>query len=93
MQIDSLIEPLHVSARFHSAVKTAIVELERQAARDEQMIQTLADPGHQRRQRQLVDAQLLKAFRLHEMLKLMLIRDADSPFTAYGQTPRRSCPL
>jgi hypothetical protein len=36
---------------------------------------------------------LLKAFRLHEMLKLMLIRDADSPSTAYGQTPRRSCPL
>jgi late competence protein required for DNA uptake (superfamily II DNA/RNA helicase) len=92
MQTESSTEPLHVSARFHTAVKTAVLELERQAARDEQMIQTLVDPGHQRRQRQLVDAQLLKAFRLHEMLNLMLIKDADSFPTAYGEGPRRSCP-
>jgi hypothetical protein len=69
-------EPLYVSARFHAAMRTAVLELERQAARDEEQIQTLIDADHRRRQRQLVDAQLHKAFRLHEMLEYMLIPDA-----------------
>ena len=93
MQMEPSSEPLHVSARFHAAVKAAVLELERQAARDERMIETLLDADHRRRQRQLVDAQLLKAFRLHEMLRQMLIRNADSPSSACGPVPRRSCPL
>ena len=69
-------EPLYVSARFHAAMKTAVLELERQAARDEQHIHTLIDADHRRRQLQLVEAQLLKAFRLREMLEFVLIPDA-----------------
>jgi len=72
-------EPLHVSARFHTAVATAALKLERQAARDEQQIPDLIDADHRRRQRLLVNEQLLKAFRLREMLRLMQIREDSKP--------------
>jgi hypothetical protein len=81
-------EPLHVSARFHAAVATAAWELERQAAQDEQQIQSLIDADHRRRQRMLVDEQLLKAFRLREMLKQMLIRVDVRLVPAQTERPR-----
>jgi hypothetical protein len=82
------IEPLHVSARFHAAVATAARELERQAAQDERQIQSLIDADHRRRQRMLVDEQLLKAFRLREMLKQMLVR-ADVRLVPVQREPLR----
>jgi hypothetical protein len=68
-------EPLHVSARFHAAVFTAAIELEQQAALDEQMISTFENADQRRRHRLLVDAQLLRAFKLREMMKQMRIRE------------------
>lgn len=68
-------ENLHVSARFHAAITEAAVSLEKHAAWDERQISGLADEDHRRRQRQLVEAQLEKAFRLREMLTQMVIRD------------------
>lgn len=64
-------EPMQVSSRFRSAVEAAIMELERNAARDEQLLPALQSADHRRRQRLLIDTQLEKAFRLREMLALL----------------------
>jgi hypothetical protein len=81
-------EPLHVSARFHCAITAAAIELERQAANDEQMLEVLVDPDHRRRHSELVDAQLTKAFRLREMVKQMRVRDEICPPSLQARLPR-----
>jgi hypothetical protein len=81
-------EPLHVSPRFHAAMMTAALELERQAARDEQQIPILIDADHRRRQRLLVDEQLAKAFRLREMIKQMRVRSEICPPSLQARRPR-----
>ena len=68
MKPDLFEEPLQVSRRFRSAIEARILELERNAALDEQAIAGLAHCDHRRRQQMLVDKQLDKAFRLREML-------------------------
>ncbi|GGH01846.1 hypothetical protein [Silvibacterium dinghuense] len=68
-------EPLHVSSRFRDAVLSAALKLEQQASLDERHVHTLTDPDHRRRHRRLVDEQLIKAFRLREMIKLMRVRE------------------
>src|SRR5215472_3704476 len=68
MTPDLIGEPLQVSARFRSAIEARILELERDAARDEQILAGLTHPDHRRRHQLLVDKQLNKAFRLREML-------------------------
>jgi len=67
-------EPMQVSSRFRATIEATILELERNAARDERLLPTLLSPDHRRRQRLLVEKQLDKAFRLREMLELMSIR-------------------
>ena len=81
-------ELLHVSARFHTALATAALKLEQQAACDEKLIPELTDADHRRRQRLLVNEQLLKAFRLREMLRQLLIRDDTTPFSRQIPLPR-----
>jgi hypothetical protein len=67
-------EPIEVSPRFRSAVEAKILELERNAARDEQALAALLSPDHRRRQQLLIETQLDKAFRLREMLALISTR-------------------
>jgi hypothetical protein len=67
-------EPMQVSPRFRSTIEAAILELERNAARDERLLPTLLNADHRRRQQLLVEKQLDKAFRLREMLALMSLR-------------------
>jgi hypothetical protein len=67
-------EPIQVSPRFISAIEARILELERNAARDERALAALTNPDHRRRHRLLVDKQLDKAFRLREMLALVCAR-------------------
>jgi hypothetical protein len=71
---EALHEPMLVSPRFRSAVEARILELERDAARDERMMASLTSADHRRRQQILVDKQLDKAFRLREMLALITTR-------------------
>jgi len=68
MTPDLLREPIEVSPRFRSAIEARILELERNAARDEQTLARLTHPDHRRRHQMLIDKQLCKAFRLREML-------------------------
>jgi hypothetical protein len=68
------VEPMQVSSRFRSTIESTILELERNAALDEQLLPTLLNADHRRRQRMLVEKQLDKAFRLREMLELLSIR-------------------
>jgi hypothetical protein len=63
-----LSEPIEVSARFRCVLEQTILALEAGAARDEQAIGRLVDEDHRRRQRLLVGCQLLRAFRLRELL-------------------------
>ena len=72
--LESLREPLEITPRFRSAVEARILQLERDAARDERMLKSLTSPDHRRRQQLLVDKQLEKAFRLREMLALVTTR-------------------
>jgi hypothetical protein len=74
--VESFREPLQITPRFRTAVETRILQLERDAARDERTLQTLTNPDHRRRQQMLVDKQLEKAFRLREMLALVTTRAA-----------------
>jgi hypothetical protein len=67
-------EPIQVSDRFRATVQDSILELERNAARDEQVLKTLISPDHQRRQKLLIQSQLDKAFRLREMLARLAVR-------------------
>ena len=62
-------EPIHVSARFRLTLESAILQLEANAARDEQLVTMLDDADHRRRQELLVAAQLERAFRLRELLR------------------------
>jgi hypothetical protein len=71
-------EPIEVSPGFRSAIAAKILELERNAARDERVLDSLTSPDHRRRQQLLVDKQLDKAFRLREMLALVTTRAARS---------------
>jgi hypothetical protein len=68
MTPDLIGEPLQVSPRFRSAIEARILELERNAALDEQTLSGLTHPDHRRRHQMLIDKQLDKAFRLREML-------------------------
>jgi hypothetical protein len=61
-------EAIYVSARFQLALERTILALEAGAARDEEALRLLDDPDHRRRQRLLVGCQLLRAFRLRELL-------------------------
>jgi hypothetical protein len=61
-------EPLHVSARFQLTLQSAILALEADAAEDERTLPLLNDADHRRRQQLLIDRQLDRAFRLHELL-------------------------
>jgi len=61
-------DPIYVGAPFRLALERAILALEAGAARDEQALPLLDDPDHRRRQRLLVGCQLLRAFRLRELL-------------------------
>jgi hypothetical protein len=63
-------EPLQMTPRFRAAVESRILQLERDAARDERVLQSLTSRDHRRRQQLLIDRQLDKAFRLREMLAL-----------------------
>jgi hypothetical protein len=72
-------EPLHVSSRFHTAVTSAVMKLERQAALDEHRMKDLVDADHRRRHKLLVDTQLQKAFKLREMLRQMQVRGEAYP--------------
>ncbi|MFT4114573.1 hypothetical protein [Silvibacterium sp.] len=83
-------EPLHVSARFRDAVLSAALRLEQQASQDEQHAHTLIDPEHRRRHRRLVDEQLIKAFRLREMIKQMQVRDPHVPVRHIRLVPSTS---
>jgi hypothetical protein len=62
-------EPIHVSARFRLTLESAILQLEANAARDEQLVHMLDDADHRRRQELLVAGQLERAFRLRELLR------------------------
>ncbi|MBV8114107.1 MAG: hypothetical protein JO300_05155 [Silvibacterium sp.] len=75
-KLESLREPMQVTPRFRTAIETRIMQLERDAARDEHMLQFLTSPDHRRRQQMLIDKQLEKAFRLREMLALVTTRAA-----------------
>ena len=72
--LEPLPEPLQITPRFRTAVETRILQLERDAARDERMLKSLTSPDHRRRQQMLIDRQLEKAFRLREMLALVTTR-------------------
>jgi hypothetical protein len=74
MKSDLMREPIQVSPRFRSAIEARILELERNAARDEQIVAALTNPDHRRRHQMLVDKQLDKAFRLREMLAQVCAR-------------------
>ena len=76
--LESLREPLQITPRFRSAVETRIAQLERDAARDERVLKSLTNADHRRRQQMLIDKQLDKAFRLREMLALVITRAARS---------------
>lgn len=76
MTPDLMREPIQVSPRFRSAIEARILELERDAARDERALAKLTSPEHRRRHQMLVDKQLDKAFRLREMLALVCARSA-----------------
>ena len=78
MTPDLLREPIQVSPRFRSAIEARILELERNAARDERVLASLTHPDHRRRHQMLVDKQLDKAFRLREMLAQVCARSAAS---------------
>ena len=67
-------ETIQVSARFRLALEQKILALEAGAARDEQTLPMLDDPDHRRRQRLLVGCQLLRAFRLRELLARTVLR-------------------
>jgi uncharacterized coiled-coil protein SlyX len=69
-------EPIQVSPRFRSAIEARILELERDAARDERTLAELTNPEHRRRHQMLVDKQLDKAFRLREMLAQVCVHSA-----------------
>src|ERR1700758_3075016 len=74
--LESLREPVQITPRFRAAVETRIMQLERDAAADERVLAPLTSPDHRRRQQMLVDKQLEKAFRLREMLALVITRSA-----------------
>jgi len=76
MAAEIIQEPIRLSPRFRSAIETRILELERDAARDERMLADLKNADHRRRQQILVDKQLEKAFRLREMLEQVWARSA-----------------
>ncbi len=76
MTPDLMREPIQVSPRFRSAIEARILELERDAARDERALAKLTNPDHRRRHQMLVDKQLDKAFRLREMLAQVCARSA-----------------
>jgi hypothetical protein len=76
MTPDLMREPIQVSPRFRSAIEARILELERDAARDERALAKLTNPEHRRRHQTLVDKQLDKAFRLREMLAQVCARSA-----------------
>lgn len=76
MTTETMQEPIRLSPRFRSAIETRILELERNAARDERMLTDLKNADHRRRQQMLVDKQLEKAFRLREMLEHVWARSA-----------------
>jgi hypothetical protein len=61
-------EPFHVSTRFQLTLQSAIADLEAAAAQDERMLPLLENTDHRRRQQLLIDGQLDRAFRLHELL-------------------------
>jgi hypothetical protein len=61
-------DPIQVSARFRLALEQTILALEAGAAHDEQALELIDDEDHRRRQRLLVGCQLLRAFRLRELL-------------------------
>jgi hypothetical protein len=67
-------ETIHVSPRFRDVLEQTILALEAGAAEDEQVLPLLADPDHRRRQRLLVGCQLLRAFRLRELLARTALR-------------------
>lgn len=69
-----LLEPIHVSARFHLTMQAAIEDLQAGAARDERLLPLLDDPDHRRRQQRLVQSQLERAFQLHELLARTCVR-------------------
>lgn len=71
------IEPIEVSPRFRAAVVRAISRLERDAAEDERRLAKLAHGGHRRRQRMLVESQMNRAFRLHELLATLAVRERE----------------
>jgi len=76
MTPDPTREPIQVSPRFRSAIEARILELERDAARDERALAKLTSPEHRRRHQMLVDKQLDKAFRLREMLAQVCVHSA-----------------
>ncbi len=78
MTPDLMREPIQVSPRFRSAIEARILELERDAARDERALAKLTSPEHRRRHQMLVDKQLDKAFRLREMLAQVSARSGGS---------------
>jgi hypothetical protein len=61
-------ESIQVSPRFRLALERTILALEEGAAQDEQALPLLDNSDHRRRQRLLVGCQLLRAFRLRELL-------------------------
>ncbi|MFZ0633756.1 MAG: hypothetical protein WA374_19175 [Acidobacteriaceae bacterium] len=67
-------EPFHVSARFRLTMETAIRDLEAGAARDEQLLPLIDDPSHRRRHQLLIESQLERAFKLHELLAHTCVR-------------------
>jgi hypothetical protein len=67
-------EAIYVGVRFRLALERTILALEAGAAHDEQVIERLDDPDHRRRQRLLVGCQLLRAFRLRELLARTALR-------------------
>jgi hypothetical protein len=76
--LESLREPIHVTPRFRLAIEARILQLERDAAKDERALKSLTSADHRRRQQMLIDKQLDKAFRLREMLALVATRAARS---------------
>jgi len=74
MTPELMAEPIRISSRFRSAIEARILELERNAARDERLLATLTNPDHRRRHLLLVEKQLDKAFRLREMLAAVCAR-------------------